>query len=66
MNFYLVKGRVDKTKYEGEKTSFEDIRLVKANSIEEAKQKYEAYWEAQTVKYDHYYQAWCDVLETVD
>ena len=66
MNFYLVRGRVEKTEYEGEKTEFEDIRLVKANSIEEAEQKYEAYWEAQTVLYGHYYIAYGTAMETVE
>ena len=66
MNIYLVKGRVKKTEYEGEAEWFEDIRLVKANSIEEAEQKYEAYWEAQTVLYGHYYSAYGTAMETVE
>lgn len=66
MNIYLVKGRVEKTEYEGEKEFFEEIRLVKANSMEEAEQKYEAYWEAQTVLYGHYYSAYGTAMETVE
>ena len=66
MNIYLVKGRVEKTEYEGEKTSFEDIRLVKANSVEEAEQKYEAYWDARSVEYGHYYSAYGTAMETVE
>jgi hypothetical protein len=66
MNIYLVKGRVKKTEYEGEAEWFEEIRLVKANSIEEAEQKYEAYWEAKDVDYGHYYSVWGEVLEIVE
>jgi hypothetical protein len=65
MEYFLVKGIVYKTFYMGEETRFDDIRLVKANSIEEAEQKYEDYWRNKTDEYSVYYHASGYATETI-
>jgi len=66
MEYFLVRGTVYKTPYIGEETSFEDIRLVKADSLEEAEQKYEDYWRSKTDEYSVYYYASGNAIETID
>lgn len=58
MNLYLVRGTVERRKYEIEGVErFEDIRLVKAVSEEKAAAKWSDYWNCDrgTVYYDSYY-----------
>ena len=65
MEYYLVKGTVYKTPYMGDEERHEDIRLVKANSAEEAEQKYADYWEKKTSEYSIYYYATGFAEETI-
>ena len=65
MESFLVKGKVYKTLYMGDETSFEDIRLVKADSLGEAERKYQNYWEEQTSEYSVYYHAYGEAQETI-
>lgn len=65
MEYFLVRGTVYKTAYMGDEKVFDDIRLVKANTAEEAKQKYEDYWQNQTIEYSVYYYATGHVEETI-
>lgn len=65
MEYFLVRGTVYKTPYMGDEEIFDDIRLVKAETTEEAQQKYEDYWLAQTSEYSVYYYATGYVEETI-
>lgn len=65
MEYFLVRGTVYMTPYMGDQTSFEDIKLVKANSVEEAEQKYEDYWRNKTDEYSVYYHASGSAEETL-
>lgn len=65
MEYYLVRGTVYRTYYMGEEERHEDIRLVKANSAEEAEQKYEDYWSNKTEQYSVYYHATGFAEETI-
>jgi hypothetical protein len=65
MEYFLVNGKVYKTLYMGDETSFEDIRLVKANSLSEAERKYENFWEAKTSEYSVYYRAYGVAQQTI-
>ena len=51
MEYFLVKGRVYETPYMGDEYSYKDTRLVRAYSAEEAKVKYEDYWENRSEDY---------------
>jgi hypothetical protein len=66
MNIFLVDGRVSQTKYMGESYVFKELRLVKANSREEAEEKYQNYWCNKTVEYNVYYHADGRALQTVE
>jgi hypothetical protein len=65
MEYFLVKGTVNKTPYMGKETRFEDIRLVMAYSASEAEQKYADYWQNKTDPYSMYYSAFGEALETI-
>jgi hypothetical protein len=65
MEYYLVNGTVSKTPYMGKEERFQDTKLVKATSAEEAKQKFEDYWEGQTNEYSVYYYAYVYAEETI-
>ena len=65
MEYFLVKGIVRKTPYMGDTTSFEDTRLVKADSPDQAERKFQNYWEAKTSEYSVYYTAYGEALETI-
>jgi hypothetical protein len=66
MNMFLVKGRVERSEYMSSSREFDDIRLVKADSMEEAKLKYVLYWsdKSSSYSYSHFVLS-CEVLETV-
>jgi hypothetical protein len=66
MTYFLVKGRVSKTYYMGEETSFDDTRLVIADTPKEAEAKFEKYWSDQTSEYSVYYHAFGHALETIE
>jgi hypothetical protein len=53
---YIAKGSIKVTYYmqDGELTR-DDLRIVLANNLEEAKLKYYKYWESQTSEYSVYY-----------
>jgi len=64
---YLVKGTIHRTYYQGKSDSFDDQRLVRAESVEAAEEKYTAWWSAQTDEYSVYYRVRsCEVLETLE
>ena len=66
MELFLVKARVERSEYMGSPHEFDDIRLVKAVSPEEAQLKYVMYWDAKSASYGtSYYVLKCDVLETL-
>lgn len=65
MNIFLVEGTVRVSEYMGDSHSFKDLRLVEAESEEEAHDKYESYWDRKTVEYSTYYHASARVKETI-
>lgn len=66
MKMFLVKGRVQITKYMGDARSFDDVRLVLASTAQEAEQKYASWWEMKTEEYSHYYSAVGEAMETIE
>jgi hypothetical protein len=62
---HLVKGTVYVSPYMGDTYSTEDIRIVMANDDEDARLKYEDYWNDKTDEYSVYYRVNCTVMETV-
>jgi len=65
MEYFLVKGIVYATEYMEKENKFEDIRLVKADSKEEALEKYDNYWSSKTSEYSVYYFVHGEVIETI-
>lgn len=66
MEIFLVQARVERSEYMGSSHEFDDIRLVKAVSPEEAQLKYVQYWDAKGASYGtSYYMLKCDVVETI-
>jgi hypothetical protein len=47
MKLFLITANVDYTPYMNDRVKTKDVRLVWADSSDEAKQKYEAYWESK-------------------
>ena len=66
MNIYLVRGTVTVSYYMGDTQKIEDMRLVRANDEEEARDKYTEYWDRKTSEYSVYYYADGEVMETVE
>ena len=66
MNYYLVEGRIRKTDYMCDTIIFNEVRLVKAASPNEAEEKYEKYWEDKSSDYSVMYHARGSVLETIE
>ena len=66
MKTFLVKGIVYLTPYMGKERSFEDIRLVVAESATDAEEKFERWWENKTNEYSVYYHAHGEALETIE
>jgi len=64
--YFLVKGRVRHTPYMGDTHTFEDLRLVVADTAEHAKDKYEDWWEAKSSDYSDSYYASGEVMETIE
>lgn len=65
--YFLVKATIHITQYMGKETKEQDIRLVKANSADEARLKYETYWTNKTHEYSVYYSVWyVEVMETIE
>lgn len=64
-DIFLVEGTVHVSEYMGDSHSFKDLRLVEAETEEEARDKYEAYWDRKTVEYSTYYHARANVKETI-
>lgn len=62
---YIVKGTVYVTPYMGDTYTVEDIRIVMANDEDDAKLKYDEYWNDKTDEYSVYYRVSCTVMETV-
>lgn len=66
MNYYLVEGRVRASEYMRDPVVFNEVRLVKATSPNEAEEKYEKYWESKSSSYDVSYYAAATALETIE
>ena len=65
-DFYLVQAVVEVAEYMNDSRMVDDSRLVRALSVEEARQKYENYWEGRTEPYSvSYYVVSCHVMETI-
>ncbi len=62
---YIVKGTVYHTPYMGDSTRFEDIRIVMAQDEDDARLKYQDYWEQKNEHYSDYYRVDCTVMETI-
>ena len=62
---YIVKGTVYVTPYMGNTHSTDDIRIVVAQNEEDARLKYEKYWNDKTVEYSIYYRTDFEVTETL-
>ena len=65
MKYFLVEGTVNVTEYMGDERSFKDLRLVEADTEQEAHDKFVDYWERKTVDYSTYYHARANVKETI-
>jgi hypothetical protein len=66
MEIWLVKGTVCKTEYMGDEHRFDDVRLVKAWTSNQAREKFEQFWESKTDEYSVYYRVGkCEVKETI-
>lgn len=65
MNYYLVKADITET-YHGQVNKFKDIRLVKADNEEQAKEKYDQYWIDKEIEYTLSYSFTSYVLETIE
>jgi hypothetical protein len=50
----------------GDTRTFEDLRLVVADTAEHAKDKYEDWWEAKSSDYSDSYYATGEVMETIE
>lgn len=56
MKPYLVSGKIRQTQYMGHEFTFDDMRIVMANSKIEAIDKFEIFWDAKSESYgDCYY-----------
>ncbi len=65
--FFLVRCKVECTPYMGKSRIIDDIRLVKADTMDEAKEKYERWWADKTDEYSMYYTAYgSDVTEMIE
>jgi hypothetical protein len=62
---YIVKGSVYVSPYMGDTYTVEDIRIVMAADEEDARLKYEDYWNDKTDEYSVYYRVNCTVMETI-
>ena len=62
---YIVKGTVSITPYMDDTYEIEDIRIVMAQDENDAKLKYEDYWNDKTDEYSVYYRVSCNVMETI-
>ena len=69
MNVYLVKGRIRRHDYMAHTNApntSKDLRIVFADTIEEAGKKYEKFWEDQSVEYSHSYSVYdYDITEAL-
>lgn len=67
MTYFLVKATVLETPYMNETKRYEDIRLVKAETQDEAEQKYENYWTSKDDPYATGYSVYSiNVLNTIE
>lgn len=66
MNYFLVKGRVHERPYMGDERTYEETRLVKADDEEDAKYKFEMYWENKSSEYSVSYYCYAQALETIE
>lgn len=68
MNYFLVKGKVCIAPYQQEIAKVEnEVRLVKAETEDQAKEKFYNYFAGLTVEYDSYYTVSdVEVLRTIE
>lgn len=63
---YLVKGTIAVTPYMCDRVTYEETRLVEAETSDQARLKFDTYWESKTDAYSIYYHVTsCEVLETI-
>jgi hypothetical protein len=63
---FIVKGTVRVTPYMDDYPfAVEDIRIVMAVDADEARAKYQDYWDQKTEEYSIYYHADGEVMETI-
>lgn len=66
MHLWLVKARIERSDYMASTNEFDDLRLVRAESAQQAERKYGHYWEMKSFSYGtSYYVLACEILETV-
>lgn len=64
--YYLVKGEINVTPYMESGEMCEELRLVEADSPQEAEEKFRGYFDDKTDEYSIYYSVWAvDVIETI-
>lgn len=66
MELFLVCGKIRRQEYMGDEKIVDDMRIIKAETFEEACEKYTKYWDDRTSQYSHYYTILsADVTETI-
>lgn len=67
MKYFLVEGNVIISDYmDDDRHSEKEYRLVRAETAEQAEEKYKAYWEGRSEQYGRTYWAECFVMETIE
>lgn len=70
LKYFLVKGKIKALKVYEKHTSpdctYNEVRLVLAESEEQAKDKYETYWDRKCNDHNSYCILSCEVLETIE
>jgi hypothetical protein len=66
VKLFLAKGEISRRPYEGESEEIKDTQLVWAETWEEAKAKYKAYWDDRNSSYSvSYWVNWVDLDEAL-
>lgn len=68
MNMYLVEGEITRTPYMERSITTEVTRLVKADSPQEAEQKFTNHYESESDPYGRgvVYVEWCDATGVIE
>lgn len=63
---YIVRADIRHSSYMSEEDrEFDDIRIVMAENEDEAREKYQKYWEDQNLEYCQHFYVQSQVMETV-